>query len=201
MVRRTKEEAEETRRLLLKTALKLFSEQGIHSVTLAQVAKAAGVTRGAIYWHFKDKADMLQAMWNSISEPLEAIYRPRFKASENDPLELLEDVARSVLLQIAGDEDMQQVIKISMQALGDPQLAQNAVTSCQKDRADLIGVMLRAKTFGSLRSDLTPEAAALAFHGFLDGVMSNWLLHGADSEWLINQADSLAGTITQGLRA
>lgn len=51
MARKTREEAEQTRYLLLDTAEQLFSEKGVSKTTLADIASAAGLTRGAVYWH------------------------------------------------------------------------------------------------------------------------------------------------------
>ncbi|MDS7773050.1 TetR family transcriptional regulator, partial [Klebsiella oxytoca] len=56
MARKTKQQALETRQHILDVALRLFSQQGVSSTSLAAIAKAAGVTRGAIYWHFKNKS-------------------------------------------------------------------------------------------------------------------------------------------------
>lgn len=71
MVRRTKEEAQETRRQILEAAEQAFFERGVSRTTLADIAALAGVTRGAIYWHFSNKADLVQAMLDSLHEPLE----------------------------------------------------------------------------------------------------------------------------------
>ena len=62
VARRTKEEAAVTRELLLDAAERVFRERGVAGSTLAEVAAAAGVTRGAVYWHFHDKADLYAAM-------------------------------------------------------------------------------------------------------------------------------------------
>ncbi len=53
---KTQQEAQETRQHILDAALRLFSQQGVSSTSLGEIAKAAGVTRGAIYWDFKDKS-------------------------------------------------------------------------------------------------------------------------------------------------
>ncbi|MCQ6905101.1 TetR family transcriptional regulator, partial [Escherichia coli] len=63
MARKTKQEAQETRQHILDVALRLFSQQGVSSTSLGEIAKAAGVTRGAIYWHFKDKSDLFSEIW------------------------------------------------------------------------------------------------------------------------------------------
>jgi TetR/AcrR family acrAB operon transcriptional repressor len=56
MVRRTKTEALETRNSLLDAAEHLFQARGVSRTSLNDIANEAGTTRGAIYWHFKDKA-------------------------------------------------------------------------------------------------------------------------------------------------
>lgn len=86
MVRRTKEEAQETRSQILEAAEKAFYERGVARTTLADIATLAGVTRGAIYWHFSNKADLVQAMLDTLQEPLDEMA----KASES------EDKARSL---------------------------------------------------------------------------------------------------------
>ncbi|MGZ9164459.1 MAG: TetR family transcriptional regulator, partial [Anaerolineales bacterium] len=66
-MRRTKEEAAVTRATLLKTALSVFSAKGYAAATLDDVATAAKVTRGAIYWHFKSKADLYNTLTQELS--------------------------------------------------------------------------------------------------------------------------------------
>ena len=63
MARKTKAQALETRHQILDAAIVLFSQQGVSATSLADIATAASVTRGAIYWHFKNKADVLHEIW------------------------------------------------------------------------------------------------------------------------------------------
>ena len=59
MARRTKAEAEQTRLKILKAALDLFVEKGYERTTFEDVAQRIGLTKGAVYWHFKSKPDLL----------------------------------------------------------------------------------------------------------------------------------------------
>lgn len=63
MARRTKEEAALTRETIMTTALNLFCQRGLVRTSLCDVAKAAGVTRGAIYWHFRNKSELFIQIW------------------------------------------------------------------------------------------------------------------------------------------
>ena len=62
MARRTKEEAQATRDRILDAAELEFQRHGVSRTSLQAIARAAGVTRGAIYWHFKNKPDLFKAM-------------------------------------------------------------------------------------------------------------------------------------------
>ncbi|MGE7812031.1 TetR family transcriptional regulator [Pseudomonas sivasensis] len=75
MVRRTKEEAQETRSQILQAAEQAFYDRGVARTTLADIAALAGVTRGAIYWHFSNKSDLLQALLDTLHEPLDELAR------------------------------------------------------------------------------------------------------------------------------
>ena len=63
MARKTKEEAERTYHLLLDAAIDEFTDRGVAHTTLLQIATRAGLTRGAIYWHFKNKDELIMALW------------------------------------------------------------------------------------------------------------------------------------------
>src|SRR3990167_761132 len=71
MVRRTKDEAQATRERLLDTAEDGFLARGLSRSSLQDIAAAAGLTRGAIYWHFADKLALFDAMMTRIDLPME----------------------------------------------------------------------------------------------------------------------------------
>ncbi len=70
MVRKTKEDAEQTRKEIITAARTVFHQRGVSRSTLEKIATAAGVTRGAIYWHFKDKAELFFAMREDVFMPM-----------------------------------------------------------------------------------------------------------------------------------
>src|SRR5213082_1462422 len=75
MARRTKEEALETRHRILDAAERIFERRGVSRTSLQDIAEAAGVTRGAIYWHFDGKEALFTAMMERATMPMEAVYR------------------------------------------------------------------------------------------------------------------------------
>ena len=70
MVRKTKEDAELTRQRIIDAAREVFLARGVSRSTLEHIAARAGVTRGAVYWHFSNKTDLFHAMREQVFLPL-----------------------------------------------------------------------------------------------------------------------------------
>src|SRR3979490_627999 len=83
MARKTPEEAERTRQRLLASGAYTFAKIGFTCSTLEMIAKHAGVTRGAVYWHFKGKEDLLQAILQDRTLPLESFLSHGANLDEN----------------------------------------------------------------------------------------------------------------------
>jgi AcrR family transcriptional regulator len=62
----------------------VFGERGT-GTSLAEVAAAAGVTRGAVYWHFRNKAALFKAMCERATLPLDAMLEAASRADHNEP--------------------------------------------------------------------------------------------------------------------
>src|SRR6476469_5808213 len=86
MARATKTEALETRNRILDAAQEVFHAKGVSGTSLEDVAQAADVTRGAIYWHFKNKGDLFDAMAQRVKLPMEQMVEASADDREEDPL-------------------------------------------------------------------------------------------------------------------
>ncbi|RYY54135.1 MAG: TetR family transcriptional regulator, partial [Comamonadaceae bacterium] len=113
MARRTKEEALATRHRLIDAAEVLFQSQGVSQTSLQQIAEQAGATRGAIYWHFKDKADLFNAMMERVTLPMESAVRIG-GTSEHDPLTLIETGMVHALRLVTDDPQVRRVFEVAM---------------------------------------------------------------------------------------
>ena len=71
-MRKTKIEALKTKEHLMLAALETFYKKGIARTSLNEIAQAAGVTRGALYWHFKNKEDLFDALFQRICDDIES---------------------------------------------------------------------------------------------------------------------------------
>lgn len=179
MARKTKEEAQDTRDRILKAAEDLFYEKGVSGTTLEDIAEAAGLTRGAIYWHFKNKLDLFSA----LHEKLHGVFIGHIiatRAEETDqPLRQLEDLCITMLDEMARDEDRRKALSIftlKCDYSGDMEPFLR-VQSCNK--AEGMGVIHdlfdKAIRLGQLRHNADKETLALALFCYMCGIISEHL--------------------------
>jgi AcrR family transcriptional regulator len=64
---RREERKEETRQELVAAAVDVFAEEGFHRASLDQIARRAGYSTGAIYWHFGGKDDLFMAAFDAFA--------------------------------------------------------------------------------------------------------------------------------------
>ena len=179
MARKTKEEALATRQHILDVALRLFSQQGVSSTSLAEIAKAAGVTRGAIYWHFKDKSDLFNEIWalseSSIGD-LEIEYRAKFPG---DPLSVLREILVYVLEATVIEERrrlMMEIIFHKCEFVGEMAVVQQAQRNLCLESYDRIEQTLKdCMDAKLLPANLLTRRAAILMRGYISGIMENWL--------------------------
>lgn len=177
MVRRTKEEAEQTRISLLDAAEKVFFRQGVVRTSLQEVASEAGVTRGAIYWHFKDKTDLLDAMAQRAYFPQEDLMRSLLERNSKNPLKDLQDGCEEALHLILRDGQRRRIFTILTQKC---EYAADEMKAIMQRRVESKARTLdmtreffrRSRDLGILAPRWTPEAAAAALHWILVGIIN-----------------------------
>lgn len=204
MVRRTKEDALETRTLILDTAEQVFREKGVGHTTLAEIAAAAGVTRGAIYWHFTNKAALLQAMNDRVHLPLEALHQALADVALKDPLAKMRESAHGVLAQVANDPRSRRVFEIfnfKCEFVGEmAQMLERQRESRRHCLQDMQENLRHAMEKGQLPRDVDIEGTAIGLYALVSGLIENWLLD-PESFDLVETGDRLVANFCLGLAA
>lgn len=139
-MRRTKADAEATRQKILSAAERVFYEKGVSNTTLEEIAKAAGVTRGAIYWHFANKTDLFLALHDAVPLPQEDMVAREIEAEAADTLSILEGAMGDWLDVLAADEQRQRILTIMLRTNYDGDLGE--VLARQKELDEHHNVVL-----------------------------------------------------------
>ncbi len=204
MARRTKEEAEETRVQILDATERVFHEKGVSRASLAEIAAAAGVSRGAIYWHFENKNDLFQAMLERIHMPLEQLARASESEDEPDPLGRMHQLLVRLLKRVELDPQSRRIHEILRfkveytEELGDlRQQIQDLSAECDERIAK---ALRNAVSRGQLPRDLDCRRAAVSVHAYMEGIQTNWLLV-PNGYSLADEADNLVNSLMDMLRS
>jgi TetR/AcrR family transcriptional regulator, acrAB operon repressor len=178
MARRTKEDALATRHCLLDAAERVFQSKGVSATSLADIAMAAGTSRGAIYWHFKDKAALYNAMIERVSLPLE--HAIAGAPGRVDPLTSLRQAIMAALDKTANDPQTRRVFEVAthkveyVESLGAVRQRHLDVrTECV---TGMKRVLQRAARERGVSLPISADAAARGLHALVDGLIQNWLL-------------------------
>ena len=164
----------DTKALLIDAALEVIENEGVNALRLDALAASVGVTKGSLYWHFKDRDDLIRAAlqeqmrrltegsMSGVSEALSSStnlgeYLLRVQSVIADPYDETEVVQRWRRLELL------------VAARHDPELS-NAMREIQvHGMAAYSQVMRDAQTSGILRSDLDPTAVAVAISALAMG--------------------------------
>ena len=177
-MRRSKDDAERTRIELLDAAEQVFCEQGVAGATLEKISRAAGVTRGALYWHFADKTDLLRALHERAAPPQVEIILLAADEENDDPLGMLEAAAIEMLRLFEHDESRQRLFLImSNHVASDVETEWLQSANADMSRA-LTALTAQARAQGRLNPDFTPEEAAVIMMATMNGLLSEWLRRG-----------------------
>lgn len=180
MVRKTKEEAARTRDALLDAAELLFQQHGVARTSLAEIAAAAGVTRGAVYWHFANKADLFDAMMERLVGPAEAELLTLLERCPDDALAGVRQLLLDFFSRAAADAQYLRVFEIAWhkcEYTGEMARIRDNHLECG---ANYLRVMTeairRAQAQGQLPAKLDCAAAAAGLMALVDGLLVSWTL-------------------------
>jgi TetR/AcrR family acrAB operon transcriptional repressor len=180
MARRTKEAAQATRSHILDTAELVFERRGVSGTSLHEIAKAAGLTRGAIYWHFTDKADLFNAMIERATMPLEEIGSVCGFGGTDLSLAQMRDGFRDALKRIVADPQMRRVFEVAIhkvEYVDEMRAVRERHLQVRSDcLVDVERTLKAAIKRGELSRRMPARAAAIGLHALLDGLIQNWVL-------------------------
>lgn len=203
MVRKTREEALLTREQLLDAAEHVFRARGVGHASLAEVADAAGLTRGAVYWHFDSKAALFQAMVDRAEMPHDACLQKMEDSAGTDPLAALRAAAVESLLRVAIDERTRRVydvVFLRCEYTEDLKAVRDQYLQSRQNCYEKIERTMRAAVRrGQLPAHLDVRCATRGLYAFIGGLMRD-SIETPEQIDLVRSAELLVDTYLLGLR-
>ncbi len=200
-MRRTKEEAKATRQDVIRSALQVFSEKGYAAATLKDIADRAGVTRGAVYWHFDNKADLYNTLLAEFSAISSQVVAKAVEAGGTLP-EILKRIFVRLLQEVERDRELRAVLELelfTMLRISELEASrQKQLEAGEQLLAGIAQAMEEGIQAGSLRKDFEPITMARSFLAFQKGAIQLWLLN-PKSFSLQLEAEAMAEIYLKGI--
>ena len=180
MVRKTKEDAEITRQNIIRAAREVFLVRGVSRTTMEHIASQANVTRGAVYWHFKNKTDLFHAMREQVFLPLiDRMDDTLLVEGSEPPLTRIENFLHGVIQTLEDSVETRQTYEIMMikcEYVDDmADVLQQIMSNCSGITEKIALVYERAKNKGHLREGLEPAQLAQDTNLFFTGLLHMWV--------------------------
>ena len=149
-----------SKKQLMSAAIDCFARLGYQGTTIDRIARAAGVTKGAIYYHFRDKEQLLFEAVRDRVQGFEGHVLEEV-APAGDAVANLRRVIDACFFHATVSNHRRFIITLMVEALDtNPRLSAEFRRILRRMRAFLTGVVRRGQERGMLRDDIAAEAAA-----------------------------------------
>ena len=161
---------------IIDAAQKLILKYGSEHVTIRRIAKEVGISKGAIYRHFKSKSDIFSLLLDNVGENLLGDIEKSI-IPDGKVIDSLENILNNQIETITKRHGISFQIIAEVISLGDKKL--------NKQLSDVMGNYVnRIKTLlnkgvesGEIKSDIDLEAASMMFFGMVESVSNYWTLN------------------------
>jgi AcrR family transcriptional regulator len=182
---------EQSRREIVSVAIECFSRYGYQGTSIDRIARAAGVTKGALYYHFKDKEALLFGALDDRIGGFERMVVERVTRLR-DPLAALHAVADICVEQATRSNHRRFMLTLMVEALDTyPALSERFRQMMRRFRDFLANTVRIGQTKGLFRSDLDPGLAAQLF---VSGLIGSEIQHYQDPKTIALRESTHAAT-------
>ncbi|MEO3990447.1 acrEF/envCD operon transcriptional regulator [Pseudocitrobacter cyperus] len=180
MAKKTKAESLKTRQLLIETAITQFASRGVANTTLNDIADAAQVTRGAIYWHFENKAKLFNEIWLQQPALGDLIIIDDTAEWQNNPLKLMRERLIRGLQYIATNPRQRALMQILYHKceFHEEMLSEQYIREkIGFSHSQMHGLLMQAIALGQISPTLDLDVILIILHGCFSGIVKNWLIN------------------------
>ncbi len=173
MARRTKQEAMETRARILESALDIFCGKNYSTVTIEEIAEKAKVTKGAVYWHFKSKNDILMHILDRMNHLDESNFIDVCGPPKS--IEEINSYYKKVLTLLSRDTRCKKIHMLMFRKSEWPEQLQDSVdhmikSNFERERKMLAAILLKAQQENKIRTDISPDDVSIVLSAVLYGL-------------------------------
>lgn len=161
-------------------ALEVFDEKGYSKTTLADISTRAGVTRGAVYWHFKDKVDILAKLKGQIDDEIEEILDEPTAPEELGSIDEMVDYIRNYFLLLENDERYLKYFRMTKYKVEFIEEMQGIIDVERKEQSEYLLLLEKSikllQKKGKASKSIDPARSSKGIIAFAWGIIEMWVL-------------------------
>lgn len=187
--------------LIVEAARKIFARKGYHKATISEIATAANLGKGTIYWYFKGKDSLSYTLVEEGISAIEDTIFGRVRITE-DPVEKLRVFSQVVFQLAETDPDFMRIFKLFLEnvALGNRRLELRLKKMYVTWQRVIVDILVEGINQGKIRSDLDLKNTASLALALMDGIIIQWLVNRQDTSF-ISICQAMEDVFIKGLRA
>ena len=178
-MRKTKTEAQKTRQYLLDAALEVFWRDGVTRASLQAIAQEAGVTRGALYWHFKNKEDLFETLFEQQYADFFAAFNDQTLRDNQDVWTHLQHNLTTMFETLATRESKHKYCNVMFskceQTAGNETITELACRYHRLFQKQIAYALQLSREQGRLPENTDIELAAIYLESSLVGLIKIWI--------------------------
>lgn len=178
-MRKTKTEAQKTRQHLLDAALEVFWRDGVTRASLQAIAQEAGVTRGALYWHFKNKEDLFETLFEQQYADFFAAFNDQTLRDNQDVWTHLQHNLTAMFETLATRESKHKFCNVMFskceQTAGNETITELACRYHRLFQKQIAYVLQLSREQGRLPENTDIKLAAIYLESSLVGLIKIWI--------------------------
>ncbi len=169
----------DTKKSIIEASMRLFARRGYHGTSVAQIAEATGLTKGALYWYFKGKEDLFLTVLDCIKDDWQKTIMSRVEASQG-VTEKLEQLFDATSEMVAASENPYSMHLFLVAAGAQPEMREfeDAIKSAYAGYVKTLADTIRqGQESGEVKRDVDAESVAVGIIGCLEGAVLQSRLH------------------------
>lgn len=178
-MRKTKTEAQKTRQYLLDAALEVFWRDGVTRASLQAIAQEADVTRGALYWHFKNKEDLFETLFEQQYADFFAAFNDQTLRDNQDVWTHLQHNLTAMFETLATRESKHKFCNVMFskceQTAGNETITELACRYHRLFQKQIAYALQLSREQGRLPENTDIELAAIYLESSLVGLIKIWI--------------------------
>ncbi len=163
------------REQIARAALHLLATRGLNGLSMAALARAVGIVPSAIYRHFRNKEEVLDAVVDALRERLLGNVRVVTEETE-EPLEQLRRLLALHVRLILEHHSLPRMLFSGEIYAGHPERKTRLLATIQAYLAEVAAIIRNGQTQERIRTDVIPETAAILFLGVIQPSAILWHL-------------------------